>query len=75
MLSRMSALAIDQMSWDEKLRALEELWASLTREDSRLKSPAWHGKALQETAARHEAGQEQPVDWGEGKRKPRKRAE
>ena len=28
----MSALAIQQMSWDEKLRTMEELWVSLSQE-------------------------------------------
>jgi hypothetical protein len=71
----MSALAIEQMSWDEKLRTMEELWTSLSREESRLESPPWHEQALKETAARYEAGQEQPIDWADAKRQLRKRAE
>jgi hypothetical protein len=71
----MSALAIKQMSWDEKLRAKEELWESLSREESRLDSPAWHQEALRETAVRHQAGAEQPIDWIAAKRELRKRAE
>jgi hypothetical protein len=51
------------MSWEEKLRAMEELWESLSRDESRLEFPAWHGDALRETEQRYEAGQEQPVDW------------
>jgi Putative addiction module component len=70
-----STLAIKQMSWDEKLRAMEELWESISREESRLDSPRWHEAALQETAARYEAGQEQPLDWADAKRELRKRAE
>jgi Putative addiction module component len=38
----MSALAIKQMSWDEKLRAMEELWVSLSQDESRPESPLWH---------------------------------
>lgn len=71
----MSTLAIQQMSWDEKLRAMEELWESLSREESRLESPAWHDTTLRETAARYEAGQEEPLDWAAAKRELRKRAE
>lgn len=71
----MSTLAIKQMSWNEKLRAMEELWESISREESRLDSPSWHEAALQETAQRHEAGQEQPFDWAAAKRELRKRAE
>jgi hypothetical protein len=71
----MSALAIKQVSWDEKLRTMEELWESLSQDESRLESPPWHQDALQETMARYEAGQEQPVDWDAAKRELRKRAE
>jgi len=75
MLPPMSALAIKQMSWEEKLRTMEELWESISREESRLDSPTWHQVALQETAARYGAGQEQPLDWAAVKRELRKRAE
>ncbi len=71
----MIALAIMQMSWDEKLRTMEELWESISREESRLESPSWHQAALQETATLYEAGLEQPLDWAAAKRELRKRAE
>jgi hypothetical protein len=71
----MSALAIEKMSWDEKLRAMEELWESLSREESRLESPPWHREVLRETVARYEAGKEPPIDWDAAKRELRKRAE
>jgi hypothetical protein len=73
--SVMSALAIEHMSCDEKLRTMEELWASLAQDESRLESPPWHRDAVEETAARYEAGQEQPVEWAGAKRELRKRAE
>jgi hypothetical protein len=72
----MSALPIKKMSRDEKLRAMEELWESLTQDgDSDYESPRWHEDALRETAERYEAGQEQPIDWEAAKRELRKRAE
>jgi hypothetical protein len=52
-------LTIENMTWDEKLRAMEELWKSLSREEARLESPPGHEEALRETAARHDAGKEQ----------------
>jgi hypothetical protein len=73
--SVMSALAIKHMSWEEKLRTMEELWASLSQDASRLESPPWHQDALREAAARYDAGQEQPVDWAAAKLELRKRAE
>jgi uncharacterized phage protein gp47/JayE len=72
---QMNAFAIKQMSWDEKLRAMEELWESLTQDASRLESPPWHQDALRQTAARYDAGEEQPIDWAAAKHELRKRAE
>jgi len=69
----MSSLAIQQMSWEEKLRAMEELWDALSREPARLESPAWHGDALRETERRYKAGQEQPIDWTAAKQELRRR--
>jgi hypothetical protein len=63
------------MSWDEKRRAMEELWASLTRQEAPLESPLWHEEALRETAARYAAGEEQPIDWDAAKRVLRNRTE
>lgn len=67
----MSNLAIQQMSWEEKVRAMEELWESLSADATRLESPAWHGDALRETEQRYEAGQERPVDWATAKQELR----
>lgn len=69
----MSTLAIKQMSWEEKLRTMEELWESLSEEGARLESPAWHGDVLRETERRYEAGHEQPVDWTIAKQELRDR--
>lgn len=63
------------MSSDKKLRAMEELWESLSQEEARLESPPWHKKALVETATRRDAGEEHPIDWDAAKRELRKRAE
>ena len=64
----MSTPAIEQMSWEEKLRTLEELWDSITREGDRYESPAWHEQALKETQERVQAGTEKPMDWPQAKR-------
>ncbi len=63
------------MTWEEKLQAMEELWDSLRQDEGRLSSPGWHEQALQETAARYEARQEQPLDWAAAKSELLKRAE
>ena len=69
----MSTLAIQKMSWEEKLRTMEELWESLSGEGSQLESPAWHGDALRETEQRYDAGREQPLDWAIAKQELRER--
>ncbi len=69
----MRTLAIQQMSWEEKLRTMEELWESISGDGARLESPTWHGDALRETEQRYETGQEQPVDWTVAKQELRDR--
>lgn len=68
----MSIPAIDRMSREEKLHALEELWESITREGDRYDSPAWHEDELKRTQDRFESGAEQPMDWDTAKRQLRK---
>jgi len=63
------------MSWDKILRAMEEQWESLSQEEAKLESPPWHEEALRGTAARHDSGKEQPIDWDAAKRELRNRAE
>lgn len=64
----MSTPNIDLMSWEEKLRALEELWDAITREGDRYESPAWHEQELKETRQRYDAGAEESMDWATAKR-------
>jgi hypothetical protein len=68
----MSVAEIQQMPRQEKLRLMEMLWAELSREESELDSPAWHGIALRETAERLARGEEQVLDWTEAKARLRK---
>jgi hypothetical protein len=63
----MSTPAIDQMSWEGKLRALEELWDAMTREGDRCESPAWHEQELKETQQCFDAGAEESMDWATAK--------
>ena len=67
----MTKTAIEQMSWEEKLRALEKLWEAITREDDRFESPDWHREALNETRQRVESELEEPIDWATAKHKLR----
>lgn len=62
-----AALPLDKMTIAEKLQAMEELWADLSRDDS-FASPVWHEDVLKERA-----GQNDFVDWETAKAQLRAR--
>jgi hypothetical protein len=70
----MSALEIQQMPRQEKLRLMEMLWADLSRDETEFESPAWHADVLRETAERRARGEETLLDWEEAKAKLRRGA-
>ena len=67
----MSALEIQQLPRQEKLKLMEILWADLSRDEAELESPAWHADALRETAERRKRGEETVLDWELAKAKLR----
>jgi Putative addiction module component len=67
----MSALEIQQLPRQEKLKLMEMLWADLSRDEAELESPAWHADALRETAERRARGEETVLDWEQAKAKLR----
>ena len=67
----MSALEIQQLPRQEKLRLMEILWDDLSRDEAAFESPAWHADALRETAERRARGEEQLLNWDEAKAKLR----
>ncbi|MEW6669245.1 MAG: addiction module protein [Thermodesulfobacteriota bacterium] len=71
----LNTLQIAQMSREEKLKALEAIWADLSKDDAEVESPSWHEDVLKETEARMAAGQERVEDWQTAKRELRKRFE
>jgi len=66
-------LPLDQMTTEEKLRAMEMLWADLTRKEQEIDSPGWHEEVLREREARVELGEEKPIDWEVAKKELRDR--
>jgi hypothetical protein len=68
----MSALEIQQLPRQEKLRLMEALWADLSRDEAEVESPAWHADALRETAERVARGEEKVLDWEQAKTKLRR---
>jgi hypothetical protein len=67
----MSALEIQQMPRQEKLKLMEILWADLSRDEAELESPAWHADTLRETSERRARGEEATLDWEQAKIKLR----
>ena len=71
----MGALSIQDMTLEEKLQAMEELWESISSNEALVAVPDWHLDALRETEADIQAGRDQPLDWEAAKADLRKRAE
>jgi hypothetical protein len=66
-------LEIDKMTLEEKLRAMEALWADLSRKEQDIPSPPWHEQLLKERDARVISGQEKFESWEDAKRELRDR--
>lgn len=68
-----AVLPLDQMTTAEKLRAMEVLWADLTRQAEAFESPSWHGDVLRERDQKIAEGKEPSTDWEIAKRNLRDR--
>lgn len=66
-------LQLEAMSTAEKLRAMEAIWEDLSRNESDIKSPEWHGEVLRDREARYKVGKESAVDWETAKKRLRNR--
>ena len=66
-------LPLEQMTTAEKLRALEAIWADLSRREQELESPSWHESVLRERDERLSSGKESFVDWESAKSELRRR--
>lgn len=73
LLAMDSVLPLDRMTTAEKLRAMEALWADLSRNADAFDSPAWHGDVLREREKRVEEGKESYIDWETAKKELRDR--
>jgi len=65
-------LPLDQMSVEEKIQTMENLWDSLLHENSEIASPDWHREVLAEREAAIERGEAHFEDWETAKEKIRK---
>ncbi len=70
-----STININNLSREEKLKVMEEIWEDLSRDEEEVESPNWHQEALKETERRLSSGQEKIVDWQVAKKELRERFE
>jgi hypothetical protein len=67
-------LPIKRMSRADKLRVMEVLWADLSRDESEVESPGWHGHVLRETEQFVREGKAKFSDWPAAKRRIHRKA-
>lgn len=63
---------VDLLSREEKLRLIDEIWASLLQEPDALPVPEWHHEILADRLDRVQKGETSFVDWEEAKVQIRK---
>ena len=66
-------LPISKLSFAEKLKLMETLWADLTRDEKKFKSPAWHETVLKDREGAYVAGKITVSDWEQAKKRVRKK--
>jgi len=66
-------LSLTQFSFEEKLNLMEVLWADLTRDETKLKSPAWHETVLKDREEAFAAGIVSVSDWEQAKKRIKKK--
>ena len=66
-------LPLDQMTTQEKLAAMEELWEDLSRSPEAIESPEWHKEILDERRRRVADAPDKFEDWEKAKTKIREK--
>lgn len=66
-------LPVSELSFAQKLDLMEALWADLTRDDTKLKSPAWHETVLKDREEAFAAGKVTVSDWEQAKKRIKKK--
>jgi putative addiction module component (TIGR02574 family) len=56
-------LLLNEMSVEEKLQTMENIWASLSADPEAIESPAWHEEELRVREARVASGEAKFIDW------------
>jgi putative addiction module component (TIGR02574 family) len=66
-------LPLSKLSVAQKLDLMEALWANLTRDEKKLKSPAWHETVLKDREEAYVAGKVAVSDWEQAKKRIKKK--
>ena len=66
-------LPLSKLSVAQKLDLMEALWSDLSRDEKRLKSPAWHETVLRDREEAYAAGKITVSDWEQAKKRIRKK--
>lgn len=68
-------LPLDQMSTEDKLRALEEIWEDLARAPGLVPAPQWHADVLRARERRIQQGEATFEQWTTVKQRLRDRTQ
>jgi len=66
-------VSLSQLSFAQKLNLMEALWADLSRDEKKLKSPAWHETVLKDREEAFTAGKVTISDWEQAKTRIKKK--
>jgi hypothetical protein len=66
-------LAISELTFTQKLNLMEALWEELTRDEKKLKSPAWHETVLKDREEAFLSGKVTVSDWVQAKKRIKKK--
>lgn len=69
-----TGLSLKKMSRDEKLRAMEAIWADLSQDEREFESPSWHAGVLRESERLVKEGKAKFSDWDQAKNKISRKA-
>jgi hypothetical protein len=56
-------IPLDTMTVEEKLRAMEDIWADLRRQPDEIPSPNWHREVLTDRERKRKDGSSVYEDW------------
>ena len=66
-------LPLSRLSVAQKLDLMESLWADLTRDEKKFKSPTWHETILKDREEAYVAGKVTVSDWEQAKKRIKKK--